>query len=89
MAHWHLAALNAWDKFEESEKKFESFTNIRQGPKGAFTDSLQRVTLVVNKIVSDSEVGKILIESLAFENVNSECRRMIRTLRVSANRVMD
>ena len=62
MAHWHLAALNAWDKFEESEKKFESFTNIRQGPKGAFTDSLQRVTLVVNKIVSDSEVGKILID---------------------------
>lgn len=34
----------------------------------------------VNRIVSDSEVRKILIESLAFENSSSECKTVIGPL---------
>ena len=75
-----LAALNAWDKVEVSEET-ESFSNMIQGPKEAFTDLLQRLTSTVNRIVSDSEVIKILIESLVFENANSECKRMMRPLK--------
>ena len=66
-----LAALNAWDKVEVSEET-ESFSNMIQGPKEAFTDLLQRLTSTVNRIVSDSEVRQILITFLAFENANSE-----------------
>lgn len=66
-----LAALNAWDKVEESEKRSESFAKIVQGPKEASSDFLQNLTSAVNKIVSDSEVRQILIESLAFENAIS------------------
>jgi hypothetical protein len=39
------------------------------------------LTSAVNRIVSDSEVIKILIESLVFENANSECKRMMRPLK--------
>lgn len=48
----------------------------------AFIDFyLQRLTSAVNTMISDSEVEKILIESLAFENSNSKCKRVIRSLK--------
>ena len=47
------------DKAEESEKRSEPFTKIIQGPKEAFTDFLQRLTSVVNRMVSDPEVRLI------------------------------
>ena len=37
-----LAALNAWDKVEESGKGFESFTKIIQDPKEAFSNFLNK-----------------------------------------------
>lgn len=64
-----LAASKAWGKFEESGKKSRSFTKI---PKEAFTIFLQRLTLTVNRIVSDPKDSQVLIEPLAFENANSE-----------------
>lgn len=65
-----LAASKAWGKFEESGKKSRSFTKI---PKEAFTIFfLQRLTLTVNRIVSDPKDRQVLIEPLAFENANSE-----------------
>lgn len=81
LALHHLAALNARDKVEESGKRFESFTKIIQGPKEAFNYFLQRLTSVVNRIISDSEVRKILIEFLAFKKANLECKWAIRPLK--------
>jgi hypothetical protein len=40
------------------------------------------LTSSVNRIVSDSEVRKIPTESLAFETANSECKRVIRSLKM-------
>lgn len=77
----HLAALNARDKVEESGKRSESLTKIIQSPKEAFNYTLQRLTSAVNRIVSDSEVRKILIEFLAFKNANLECKWVIRSLK--------
>lgn len=75
------AALNAWDKVEEPGKKSESFTKVKQGPKESFTDFLQRLASAVKRMVSDSEASKAIIESLAFENANAACKRIIRPLR--------
>jgi hypothetical protein len=36
------------------------------------------LTSALNRIVSDSEGKKSLIDSLAFENANSKCEKMIR-----------
>lgn len=45
----HMAALNAWDRIEEAEKKIELFTKIVHGPKEAFNDFfLQRLTSAIN-----------------------------------------
>jgi hypothetical protein len=74
-------ALNAWGKVEESEKRSELFIKIIQDPKEAFTEFLKRLTSAVNRIVSDSGVRQILIKSLAFENANSDCKRVIRPLK--------
>lgn len=67
---WHLVDLNTWDKVEESQKRSESFTKNIQSPIEAFTNFLQRLTSAINRIVSDSKVRQLLIESLPFENAN-------------------
>ena len=69
------------DKVEELGKRIESFTKIIQESKEAFTDSLYRLTSAVDRMISDPDVGQILIESLALENANVECKRIIRPLR--------
>jgi hypothetical protein len=42
---------------------------------------LQRLTSAVEKSLSDSAARKAVIESLAFENSNAECKEVIRPLR--------
>lgn len=41
---------------------------------------MQKWTSVVNRIVKDREVREILIETLAFKNANSGCKKEIRPL---------
>lgn len=49
---------------------------------------MQRVTSAVNRIIADSEVRKkVLIESLAFKNPNSECKRVIRPFKARSARI--
>lgn len=62
----HLAALNAWDKVEGSGKRTELFTKIIHGPAEAFSDVLQKLSSVVNRIVSDLGVGKMLVVIFGF-----------------------
>lgn len=59
---WHTAALNAWDKIQESEKSTGPFTKILQGLKEAFSEFLQRLTSSVNRMIAYLEVKQILIE---------------------------
>lgn len=54
---------------------------VMQGPKQTFTDFLQRLGSAVDRSVSDPLARKALIESLAFENANAECKEAIRPLR--------
>lgn len=69
LALCHTEALNAWDKGEETGKGLESFTPIMQGPKETFTNFFffkkkkQRLTLAIERNVSDLTVRKALIES--------------------------
>lgn len=52
-----------------------------QDPKEAFITILQKFTSAINRIVSATEVRWILIESLPLENGNSECKKMIKSLK--------
>ena len=62
---------------EELVKRTRSFTKVTQGPKETFTDFSQRLISAANRMISDPEVRQILIECLAFENANSECKRVM------------
>ena len=69
--------MNAWDRVGEVGKKIESFTKVIQGPKEVFAGFLQRLTSAVKRMIPNSEAKQIIIESLAFESVNSLCERVI------------
>ena len=43
---------------------------------------LQRLVLAVNKAISDPDTKQVLIETLAYENVNSEYTKVVRLLKV-------
>ncbi|KAL6087973.1 hypothetical protein STEG23_022833, partial [Scotinomys teguina] len=68
-------SLNSWDRIEEVEKKIESFTKVIQGPKETFIDFLERLTSAINRMVPNSKARQTIIESLAFENANSQCKK--------------
>ena len=58
LALCHLAALIAWNRIEESEKMSELFTKIIQCPKEAFTDFLQSLISVVNRMYQIQKLNK-------------------------------
>ncbi|KAL6085349.1 hypothetical protein STEG23_022272 [Scotinomys teguina] len=76
------AALNAWEKIPEPGKQTEVYIKIFQGPREPFTDFLQRLTTAIKKAVSDTELRKLLTETLAFTNANTECKRILTPLKV-------
>ena len=51
------------------------------GPKETFPDFLQRLTSAVERSISDSAARKAIIESVAFENMNAECKEAVRPWR--------
>lgn len=64
-------------RLKKQGKGLNHLLKIVQGPKEAFTDFFfsQRLTSAVNRKVSDSKARQIIIESLAFGNANSECKK--------------
>ena len=73
--------MNAWGKIGEVGNKIKSFTQVIEGQKYAFTDFLQRLASAVNRMIPDKEGRWIIIESLVFENVNAQWKRVIRPLK--------
>ena len=47
-----------------------------------FSDFLQRLAKDVQIGATDPEARKVLMESLAFKNVNLKCKKLLRTLKV-------
>lgn len=76
IASW--AAIRAWDKVGEQEKKIMmSFTIIMQNSWETFTDFVHWSMSTINKVIPDSDVKQVLIEVLAFENSNAECKKSL------------
>ena len=77
----HKAALNALNRIQDPAKRVESYTRVRQGQREPFTDFVQRLIKALDIGVTDPEARRILLESLAFENANTECKKIIGPLR--------
>lgn len=68
-------ALRSWDKVEEPGKRPISFTKITQSAGEIYSNFLQILTSAVYRVVADSDTRNVFIESLTFENANTECQR--------------
>ena len=77
----HKAALNAWDRLPEPGRKVESYTRVRQGQGEPYTDFLQRLIKALNTGITDPEARRLILESLAFENANLDCKKIIGPLK--------
>ncbi len=75
------AALRAWDRVQDPGQKTESFITIKQGQREPFSDFLQRLTKAVQIGIPDPDTRRIMIETLAYENANVQCKRIVAPLK--------
>lgn len=76
------AALNALDKVCETGEIMQPYTKVLQGPRERFTEFLERLSRAVEVQVANPESRRLLIESLAYENANPQCRQVIWPLKI-------
>ena len=77
-----IEALNAWERIQKWEKRIELYIRVIKVLRGTFSDFLQRLTKAVQVGVTDPEARCVLIESLAFENANLKCKKILGPLKV-------
>ena len=82
LAIFQTAYLNVWVRIGKIGKIIESFCEVIQGPKKAFLDFLQRLTLTVNGMRPNSGARQIIIVYLATENASAQCKRVNRPSKV-------
>ena len=58
-----------------------SFVKTMQGPNEPYTDFLARLRVAVEQAVGRDEISEILLQTLAFENANPECKRILGPLK--------
>ena len=58
-----------------------SFVETMQGPNEPYTDFLARLRVAVERAVGRDEIAGILLQTLAFENANTECKRILGPLK--------
>ena len=62
---------------------------VKEGEKECFSDFLQRLTTAVQIKVTNSEARHALIESLAFENANIECKKTLGPLKARSKPIYE
>lgn len=75
------AALRAWKKLPNSDKKTEDLSKIRQGPDKPYQDFVARLLETIGKMIGDEQAGIVLAKQLAYENANSACQAALRPYR--------
>ena len=75
-----VCATAAWQSLPEGNESTSS-SNIKQKPEEPYEDFLSRLTEVVNRVISNSEVANIVTKQLAFENANSTCQAILRPVK--------
>ena len=66
--------LRAWCRVVPTGHAQTSFVKTMQGPNKPYTDFLARLRVTVEQAVGRDEISEILLQTLAFENANPECK---------------
>ena len=75
------AALRAWKKLPNSDKKTKDLSKIRQGPDKPYQDFVACLLEAISKMIGDEQAGMVLAKQLAYENANSACQAALRPYR--------
>lgn len=77
----HQVFLRAWLHVVPTGHAQPSFVKTMQGPNEPYTDFLARLRVAVKRAIGRDEISEILLQTLAFENANPECKRILGTLK--------
>ena len=64
------AALRAWKKLPNSDKKTEDLSKILQGPDKPYQDFVAHLLEAISKMIGDEQAGMVLDKQLAYKNAN-------------------
>lgn len=79
------AALRALKMVPEDRAQcVGSFTKVRQGATEDYLHFVDRLIRAIERQVENQEAAKALLLPLAYENANSDCKAMLKTLRWTA-----
>ena len=73
--------LQAWRHMVPTGHAQPSFVKTMQGPNEPHTDFLTRLRVAVKRAVGRDKISEILLQTLAFENANTECKRILGPLK--------
>ena len=73
--------LRAWHHVVPTGQAQPSFVKTMQGPNEPYTDFLARLRVAMEQAVKRDEISGILLQTLAFENANPECKRILGPLK--------
>ena len=73
--------LRAWRRVVPTGQAQPSFVKTMQGPNEPYTDFLARLRVAVEWAVGRDEISEILLQTLAFENANPECKHILGSLK--------
>ena len=75
-----MICLKAWERINPPRQASVSFTQIKQSNGESFVDFLARLHQNLNKTVSQPGLRNLLMQVLAYDNANSECKKAIQPL---------
>ncbi|XP_059341254.1 endogenous retrovirus group K member 24 Gag polyprotein-like [Ammospiza nelsoni] len=74
------AARNAILQIQPEGTPEVFYTEVKQGPSEPFISFIDRLVKAVDRQVSDEVAKQYLLQNLAFENANAECKRIISAM---------
>uniref|UniRef100_A0A7N9CAE2 CCHC-type domain-containing protein n=1 Tax=Macaca fascicularis TaxID=9541 RepID=A0A7N9CAE2_MACFA len=73
--------LRAWEKIQDPGTACPSFNTIRQGSKEPYPDFVARLQDAAQKLITDENARKVIVELTAYENANPDCQSAIKPLK--------
>ena len=82
-----MICLKAWERINPPGQTSISFTQIKQSNGEPYVDFFARLRHNLHKTVSQPSWRDLLMQVLAYDNANSECKKVIQPLKAQGDPV--
>lgn len=83
-----MCSLKAWEKIQSAGKPALPFSKLKQGLNELYVDFVARLQDNLRRTVVHPDLREML-QMLAYDNANTECRRVLRTFKAAGARMED